>query len=82
MLRIGTKQPQGERGNLHLGWLLTQPTDQKGLKPKRGGASGQRLLDRTEGTEKALVLHDDEAAWMDRHPLGLVCRIERALPLE
>jgi hypothetical protein len=82
MLRIGTKQPQGKRGNPHFGWLLTQTTDQKGLNSKRGGAGRKRLLDRTERTEKALVLHDNETAGMGRHPFGLVRLVEDTLPLE
>ena len=82
MLRIGTKQPQGERRNVDLCRLLTQPANQKRLKAEGRGTGGQRLLHRVERTEKALALHNYEAARMGGHPFGLVRCVERALSLK
>ena len=82
MLRIGTKEPQGECGNVHLCRLVTQPADEKRLKTEGRGAGSQRLLDRIEGTQKALTLHHYEPAGMSCHPLGLVLRVEGTLQLE
>ena len=82
MLRIGTKESQGECGNVHLCRLVTEPTDEKRLKTEGRGAGCQRLLDRIEGTQEALTLHHDEPAGMSCHPLGLVRRVENTFPLE
>jgi len=82
MLRIGTKQPQGERGNVDLCLLLTQPANEKRLEAESRGTSGQRLLHRVESAEQALALHNYEAARMSRHPFGLVCCVERSLSLK
>ena len=82
MLRIGTKQPQGERGNVNFFLLLTQPADQKRLKAESRGTGGQRLPDRVESAEQALALHNYEAARMGGHPFGLVCCVERPLSLK
>ena len=82
MLRIGTKQPQGERGNVDLSLFLAQPANQKRLKAESRGTGGQRLLHRVESAEQALVLHNYEAARRGGHPFGLVRRVERALSLE
>ena len=82
MLRIGTKEPQSERGYVDLCWPVAQSADQKRLKAEGRGTSSQRLFDRIEGTQKALTLHHYEPARMSCHPLGLVRRVEGTLLLE
>ena len=82
MFRIGTKQPQGERGNVDLSLFLTQPANQKRLKAESCGTGGQRLLHRVESAQQALVLHNYEAARMGGHPFRLVCCVERPLSLK
>jgi hypothetical protein len=82
MLRIGTKQPQAERGNVDVSLLLTQPADQKGPKAESRGSGSQRLLHGVESAEEALPLHNYKAARMGGQPFGLVCCVERPLSLE
>lgn len=82
MLRIGTKEPQGECGDVHFCRLVTKPADEKRLKTEGRGPCSQRLLDRIKGTQKTLALHHDEPAGMSRHPLSLVRRVKDTLALQ